>query len=63
MDGLQTLQIIKSLQPDAYVVIASGTSAVDKVKTAIKLGAKGFMVKPYNSEKLREVVRNFRGGE
>lgn len=60
MDGLQALQRIKSETPEAYVVIASGTSMVEKVKTAIKLGANGFMVKSYSTEKLREVVQNFR---
>ena len=60
LDGLQTLQVLRALDHTAYVVMASGVSVVDKVKAAIKLGAKGFMVKPYSTAKIAEALRNFR---
>ena len=60
LDGLQTLQVLRSLDPDAYIVMASGVSLVEKVKGAIKLGAKGFMVKPYSTAKIAEAMKNFR---
>jgi two-component system chemotaxis response regulator CheY len=60
LDGLQTLQVLRSLDPTAWVVMASGVSLVDKVKAAIKLGAKGFMVKPYSTAKIADALKNFR---
>lgn len=60
LDGLQALQALRTLDPDAYVVIASGVSHVDKVKAAIRLGARGYLVKPYNTGKIAEVVETFR---
>ena len=60
LDGLQTLQVLRALDHTSYVVMASGDSAVEKVKAAIKLGARGFMVKPYSSAKIADAVRTFR---
>lgn len=60
LDGLQALEALRAMDPQAYVVIASGVSHVDKVKAAIRLGAKGYLVKPYSAGKIAEVIAQFR---
>jgi two-component system chemotaxis response regulator CheY len=60
LDGMQTLQVLRAFDPECWVVMASGVSLIEKVKGAIKLGAKGFMVKPYSTAKIAEALRNFR---
>lgn len=50
--GMTVLRSIKQKDPSAFVVIVSGESNVDNVKESLKLGAKGFVVKPYSMQKI-----------
>ncbi len=55
MPGIGGMTMLRSLTKQdacAYVVIVSGESKVDNVKEALKAGAKGFIVKPYNMNKI-----------
>ena len=54
--GLDVLQTIKELNDKAFVVMVSGDGGIDTIKTAINRGAKGFVVKPYKIEKLKQIV-------
>ncbi|MFQ5486068.1 MAG: ATP-binding protein, partial [Desulfobacterales bacterium] len=58
MDGLETYQRILNLRPGQKAVIASGFSATDRVKEAMKLGAGAYIKKPYLIEKIGVAVRN-----
>lgn len=60
MDGFETLQRILAVRPDQYVVMISAHSTLDNVKKAMELGARGFVVKPYTSAKVRDVLEKFR---
>jgi CheY-like chemotaxis protein len=46
MDGLQTLQSLKDLQPSLKVIICSGEDHPDTIRQAILLGAQAYLVKP-----------------
>jgi len=46
MDGLETLRLLRSLQPDLRVVICSGEEDPEKIRQALLLGARTYLVKP-----------------
>ncbi|MGL5722157.1 MAG: response regulator [Brevinema sp.] len=56
MDGLTTLKKLKEINPDVNVVMVTALGTADTVKEAIKLGAKGYIVKPLNREKVLERI-------
>ncbi len=58
-DGLQALHEILVIDPDAFVVIDSADSTADNVRIAVQGGARGFMVKPYNMQKVRNILEQY----
>ena len=63
LNGLEVLSAIREVNPDAYVVILSGASNIENVKTAIAAGVNGFIAKPYTNNKIAEALKNFTGEE
>jgi two-component system chemotaxis response regulator CheY len=59
MDGLQALAEMLAENPAAFIVIDSAESTADNVRAALELGAKGFLVKPFNMQKVRDVLDNY----
>jgi two-component system, chemotaxis family, chemotaxis protein CheY len=59
-DGFAVLRQIRELDSQAFVVMVTGHSAVDNVKQAMELGAQGFVVKPYTSTKIADMLKKFR---
>ena len=57
IDGLDTLKQIWAIQPDQKAVIGSGFSENKRVYEARKLGATGFVGKPYTITKLGIVLK------
>jgi len=55
-DGLQALRQILAADPAAKVIMCSALGAEDKVLEAIKLGAKDFVVKPFQPDRVLEAV-------
>jgi two-component system chemotaxis response regulator CheY len=55
-DGLTTLRELRMLDHDARVVIVSALGQESKVLEAVKLGAKDFVVKPFDAERLLAAV-------
>ena len=58
MDGLTVLRKIREDHPDTRVIIVTGQSTSDVVTEALKLGANGFVVKPFNADKLLRAIHN-----
>jgi PAS domain S-box-containing protein len=56
MGGKETLQRLMEVYPDIRVLISSGFSQEGTVDELIKLGAKGFLQKPYLCQELGRVV-------
>lgn len=56
LDGLNALIALKKLDPEAKVVIVSAMGQQDIVVQAIKAGAKDFIVKPFQPERVQEAV-------
>jgi len=55
-DGLQALAEIMQIDPAARVLMCSALGQETKVIESIKLGAKDFVVKPFQPERLLEAV-------
>ncbi|MCW8878509.1 MAG: response regulator [Kangiellaceae bacterium] len=51
-NGLETLQQIKKIDAEAKVVMVTASSDINTVKNAIALGAFGYVVKPFEPEKI-----------
>ena len=61
MDGLQALKKIKDDDPLAKVVMCTAMGQESMVVDAIKSGAKDFIVKPFNAERITQTVGNILG--
>ena len=61
MDGLQALKKIREAHPDAKVVMCTAMGQESMVVDAIKSGAKDFVVKPFNAERITSTVKNILG--
>ena len=56
MDGLELLDLVKSLDPDLPVIMISGHGNIETAVSAIKRGAYDFLEKPFKSDRLLLVV-------
>lgn len=56
LDGLSALREILTVDPEARVVIVTATGQDRIVLEAIKVGARDFVMKPFDAEVLREVL-------
>ncbi len=56
MDGIETLQQIKKLRPDASLIIITAFATVDTAITAMKEGAQEYIVKPCNPAEISLLV-------
>ena len=55
-DGLQALSEIMAIDPSAKVIMCSALGQEGKVLEAVKLGAKDFVVKPFQPPRVLEAV-------
>ena len=55
-DGLAALKEIIELDPSARVIMCSALGQESKVLESIKLGARDFVVKPFQAERVLEAV-------
>ena len=56
MDGIEALEKIRESDPDANVIMCSAMGQQSMVIKAIELGAKDFIVKPFDKGKIKEAV-------
>ena len=59
MDGLTAVAEIRKVDPDAKIVMCSALGQQSTVMSAIKAGAKDFIVKPYQPEKILSTIKRF----
>lgn len=59
MEGTETLEQIMKIDSNATVIMVSALGQETKVKQAIMLGAKGFIVKPFKQDYLLEALKKF----
>jgi two-component system chemotaxis response regulator CheY len=56
-DGLEALRQIKKNHPEIKVIIVSGLAERDKVRRAIELGASSYILKPYETQQVVNVIK------
>ena len=56
VSGLDLLEKIRKIDPNAYIVMLSGNADRVNITTAMQLGARGFVAKPFTTEKLFQYV-------
>lgn len=61
MDGIQALKQIRAAHPTANVIMCSAMGQQAMVIEAIQSGAKDFIVKPFQAERVLEAVKKVVG--
>lgn len=59
MDGLTAVAEIRKIDPSAKIVMCSALGQQNTVMSAIKAGAKDFIVKPYQPDKILNTIKRF----
>ncbi|UUZ85938.1 response regulator [Paenibacillus sp. P26] len=57
MDGIQALKEIKKIDPNAKVIMCSAMGQQAMVIDAIQAGAKDFIVKPFQADRVIEAIK------
>lgn len=61
MDGIEAVKQIKSFDPNAKVIMCSAMGQQAMVMEAIKSGARDFIVKPFQPERVLEALKKVLG--
>ena len=56
-NGLDTLKEIKKKYPHLKIIMVTGYKSVETAAEATRLGASGYIVKPFKSEEILETVK------
>lgn len=59
MDGITAIKKIMEIDPEANIVVVSAMGQEKMVRDAVYAGAKWFLVKPFNNEKVLETIQRF----
>ena len=57
VNGLEILKQIKDKYPEQKVIIVTGYKSVETAAEAVRLGACGYIVKPFKSDEVLQMVR------
>ncbi len=57
MNGLEVLKLLKVVDPNACVVMVSSMSAQQSVTDCVQAGAKNYILKPYEADKVIAVLQ------
>ena len=61
MDGIEAVKQIKAFDPNAKIIMCSAMGQEQTVLSAIKGGAKDFIVKPFQAERVLEAIKKVIG--
>jgi two-component system response regulator PilR (NtrC family) len=57
-DGIEILRHLKAASPETVVVVMTAYGSTEAAVAALKLGAQDYLIKPFDVEELKIVVRN-----
>ena len=58
MDGITALKAIRKINPMAQIIIVSADGLQKNILAAVKAGAKDFVVKPFEEEKILQIAKS-----
>lgn len=61
MDGIEAVKQIKAFDPNAKIVMCSAMGQQSMVMDAIKAGARDFIVKPFQADRVLEAINKVIG--
>ena len=59
VDGIDALKRIKEIDADAQIAMITSHGEEELVLDAIEAGAKGYILKPINKEKIESILKKF----
>jgi len=59
MNGLETLSEMRKQRPGLKVIMITGYRSVETAAEAVKLGACGYIVKPFKADEILKTVRSY----
>lgn len=59
MDGIEATKKIVEIDPKAKIIMVSAMGQQDKVLSAIAAGAKDFIVKPFEPERIKQCIQRY----
>lgn len=59
LNGIETLRILRSLSKDVKIIMVSALDSIDRVKECLKAGANHYILKPFEEEKVIEIMKKF----
>jgi DNA-binding NtrC family response regulator len=62
VNGLAVLRAIRDIDPACQVILMTGQATVDSAIEAVKLGALDYLTKPFDFDRLRDVLTTVRRG-
>ena len=61
MDGIEAVKEIKAFDPNAKIIMCSAMGQQSMVMDAIKAGARDFIVKPFQADRVLEAINKVLG--
>lgn len=58
-DGLAALALARARGSKAFIVMVSADSALEKVMAALGGGARGFVIKPYTTQRILDMIAKY----
>jgi two-component system chemotaxis response regulator CheY len=56
LGGIETLRFLRSIDANLKIIMVSALDSLDKVKECMKAGAQHYILKPFEPEKVKEIV-------
>lgn len=57
MDGIEAVKRIKAIDPDAKIIMISALGSQNKIIEALEAGARDFIVKPFEPDRIIEAIK------
>jgi len=58
LNGIEAAKQIKSFDPKAKIVMVTSTNKTDVKEEAQKIGTLGYITKPFDRERIKEIIKN-----
>jgi two-component system chemotaxis response regulator CheY len=56
LGGIETLRFLRTMDKNLKIIMVSALDSLDKVKECMKAGAQHYILKPFDPEKVKEIV-------